>query len=66
MKEDWRRYVGKRILIGINLFSQKIVKEVRVKEVSPSGKYVCLELPNGNKTWREISDYEIVEVLEGD
>ena len=58
---NWKDVVGRRVLIkeiplGFTVF------EVKVLEVSPSGRYV--KLSNGKRIWWERSDrYVIVEVL---
>ena len=57
MKEnvDWKAYLGKRVLIS---YSWECYKEVRVNEVSPSGKYVRID-DNWVREWK----YDFIEVL---
>lgn len=59
---DITECVGKRCLVRI--LNSNIV-EVRVLEVSPSGKYVKLRyLTVGHTAWNETKDIKLLEVLE--
>lgn len=57
--------VGKRCLVRIFPFSIYDIIDVKVLEVSPSGKYVKLRyLVTGHTSWKETKDIKVLEVLE--
>lgn len=59
--EDWSSLVGRRVLLGSH--SSGRIYEVRIREVSPSGKFakVCSSY---DCYWIETGKYEILEVLD--
>ena len=65
---DWKKYVGKRILVreGWERFARVAnPTEVEVLEVSPSGKYVKFKYPNtGHISWAPVDNVEFVECLD--
>jgi len=59
---DWKKLVGKRVLIK-SLFVGDI-EEVKVIEVSPSGRYVKVSDPYGwSSRWIDGEKYLVLEVL---
>ena len=60
--EDWSRYLNTRCLVIDNTYSAS-VREVKVLEVSPSGKMVKLKFQSGNECWEDVDDYLLVELL---
>lgn len=57
----------KRILIVVSnsgYKSQTTVEEVKVLELSPSGKWVKLQNSYGQKIWRMAADVNPIEILE--
>ena len=66
MKNDWRQYIGKRVLIRKFWDSGDYPEEAVVEGMSPSGgTYVKLKWPSGSKSWVRTGNWNIVEVLEG-
>ena len=66
MDVDLSALVGKRLLIleRDEILGREDVKEVRVKERSPSGDYVLLEyFPGGWKRWFHVTEVTVIEVL---
>lgn len=55
--------VGKRCLIKLTNAYIAPVVEVKVLEVSPSGKRVKYQYLSGKRIWEETTEYEIIEVL---
>lgn len=58
----------KRILIveKSNNYQQKqTVEEIKILEISPSGKWVKIQNMNGNKFWKSVADITPIEVLAG-
>ena len=67
---DWKKYVGKRVLISFTAFPfpEEYADEAVVLEVSPSGKFVCFDFsPEGgsNRVWKVADKVVLLEVLEG-
>ena len=65
---DWKKLVGKRILVRYRLGFGSI-NELKVLEISPSGEYIKLQYMLTGKVGWELrkdleKDYEILEVLE--
>jgi len=67
-KMDWKKYVGKRVLVrqGWVRFARDLgPTEVEVLEVSRSGEYVKFKYPNtGHTSWVKAGDVEFVECLD--
>ena len=60
---DWKKLVGKRVLIKPIIFPSQI-EEVKVVEVSPSGRYVKVTDPYGwSSRWIDGEKYLVLEVL---
>ena len=64
---DWRRLVGKRVLIKDKFLGN--IYEAKVLEVSPSGEHIKVGLaPTFCGCWHEVRDFEfrykLAEVLE--
>ena len=59
-KMNWKIFKGKRILIN-DIFD--IIEEVKVEEVSPSGKYAKLIYLKDN-TVRWVKEKKVLEVLD--
>lgn len=59
---DWKKLIGKRVLLR-KLFGECII-EARILAVSPSGKYVKVELGFGVEKWIEANMHTVLEVLE--
>jgi hypothetical protein len=56
----------KRILIvekSVGYNQQQKIEEVKILEISPSGKWVKIQNMNGNKFWKMASDIVPVEIL---
>ena len=64
MKNAWRQYIGKRVLIRKFWDSGDYPEEVIVEELSPDGAYTKLKWPNGVEDWVRSDRWHIVEVLE--
>ena len=64
--EDWRKYINTRLLVAYrNDVLEKNIMEVKVLEVSPSGKYVKLKFIDSDvKRWVDATELKIIEVLE--
>jgi len=59
----WKELVGKRVLIKPIVWPSSI-EEVRVVEVSPSGRYVKVSDPYGwSSRWIDGEKYLVLEVL---
>ena len=54
--------LGKRVLIR-RWYSDIVLWEVRVEEISPSGEVVKLRWESGNASWVSVRDYVLVEEL---
>ena len=54
-------YLGKRVLFNTGYSS--VLFEAIILEISPSGNYVLLKLPNKDKFWRRIVGLTIIEEL---
>ena len=61
---DWAEVIGHRVLIYSINGSKHYPDEMRVIMISPSGKYVKLEYPNGYRCWKLAEDFVILEKLE--
>lgn len=65
--QDWREYIGRRVLV-INQLNDVFrlnvnPVEVKVLEVSPSGRYVKLKFGDSVR-WVRAEEYVVVEVLD--
>ena len=60
--------LGKRVLISTNsrYSSQQCVEEVKIIEMSPSGKFVKVCNSNGNKFWKLYTEVVLIEVLDNE
>ena len=57
----------KRILVAEkqnSYSSDKIVKEIKILEISPSKNWVKIMNDNGNKLWKHYSDIIPIEILQ--
>ena len=57
----------KRILVAEkqnSYSSDKIVKEIKILEISPSKNWVKVMNDNGNKLWKHYSDIIPIEILQ--
>jgi len=57
----------KRILVAEkqnSYSSEKIVKEIKILEISPSNSFVKIMNDNGNKYWKHSSDIIPIEILQ--
>ena len=66
MKKEigWKELVGKRVLVKEPPYSA--LSEVIVREVSPSGEYVCLDFSSqggASRVWVKAEKYVVVEIL---
>jgi len=70
MVVDWRELLGKRVLVNIKYPNKSVlvIGEMKVHEVSPSGRYVGLVWYEGGvkKVWCEVKDVTLLEVLVGE
>ena len=66
MKVEWKKLVGKRVLVSYRiLWRYPKIFEVKVLEVSPSGKFVKLEhCDDGMTEWRSVGTICLVEILD--
>ena len=61
-----QKLLHKRILVaekGHSYSGEKIVKEIKILEISPSLNWIKIMNDNGNKYWKHYSDIVPVEVL---
>lgn len=59
--------LGKRVLVSTNRYSSpQCVEEVKLIEISPSGKFVKLCNAHGNKFWKLYTEVILVEVLDNE
>ena len=59
---DWTVHVGKRCIVVKDSYSSSAV-EVKVLEVSPSGKLVKFSFPSEITSWEHTGEYLLVEQL---
>ena len=64
---NWKELIGKRVLLREK--RSAYVEEVKILELSPSGRYIKVEWMIGKlKEWRDTEDfdfhYELIEVLD--
>jgi len=64
---DWKELIGKRVLLRHRPLGY--VKEVKILELSPSGRYIRIEwMDVGWDEWRDIEEFEfnykLAEVLD--
>ena len=66
MKVVWKKLVGKRVLVSYRLlWKYPKVFEVKVLEVSSSGKFVKLEhCDDGMTEWRSVGTIRLVDILD--
>jgi len=62
-KANWSSLVGSRCIVIRDLFGPEF--EVRVLEVSPSGKRVKFKYSTGSEIWEVGDNYFLIEKLEG-
>ena len=62
---DCRELIGERILAKLpgSIYNGGKVEELKVLEVSPSGKWVKIMNSDGRKFWKATADVALVEVL---
>lgn len=62
--------LGKRVLVssknGISIYSPTSLEEIKILELSPSGKYVKIMNLNGRKFWKIKTELTIVEPLDSE
>jgi len=61
--KDWSPLVGKRCLV-VDDFPLSEGIEVKVIEISPSGRFVKLEYGGGMKFWKYGAKYLLIECLD--
>ena len=62
---DWKKYIGKRVLIRKFWDSGEYPEGVIVEELSPNGTHIKLKWPSGVEDWVRVDKWRIVEVLGG-
>lgn len=66
---EWKKYVGRRVLISLGgFFIEREIIERLIEEVSPSGKFVKLTKPASSvcekiSIWYKTVEVDCVEVL---
>lgn len=61
---EFKDCIGKRLLVKrANAWFTDHPSEVKVIEISPSGEYIKLLMPDGHKYWYDVGNYMIMEIL---
>ena len=59
-----KELLGKRVLVTPKgSFRNARADEVKILEVSPSGNWVKLMGPHGNKYWMPVAEFTLIETL---
>ena len=58
-----RSHVGKRLLLRETL-DERLFHEVKLLEMSPSGRRIKLRFSTGEKLWCDVGTYVVEEILE--
>ena len=60
--KNWSKYIGKRLIVVRDSYASTEI-EVKVLEVSPSGKWVKFSFSSQYEGWEESHIYLLIEVL---